>query len=81
MIDFDAQANLADLRRRVLNGEQLTATEYRDLLLDLRRGRDMAAAAQSAQRSKAAREARQASKKPAKPLDLDALFNGGSTSE
>ena len=57
-VDFEAQVHLADLRARVLRREPITALEYRDLLLDLRRGRDMATA--------------NAPARPR--LDLDALF-------
>lgn len=79
MIDFEAQAHLADLRMRVLRGETVSATEYRDLLLDLRRGRDMAAAATRAAAAKAAKLQREAKAKP--KLDLYTLFSGTSTSD
>jgi hypothetical protein len=52
-IDFDTQVHLADLRLRVLNGDPITPEEYRDLFLELRRGRDMAAAATKAAAAKA----------------------------
>lgn len=77
-VDFDAQVHLADLRLRVLNGETLTPEEYRDLFLDLRRGRDMAAAATQA----AAAKARKLSATPTKPqIDIHKLFGGGNDSD
>jgi len=77
MTDADApddilttQARLADLRIRVLSNQPVSPTEYRDLLLDLRRHRQGAAAASA----KARRTATKAmSTGPA--LDLDAMFN------
>lgn len=74
MIDFEAQVHLSDLRARVLRGERPTATEYRDLLLDLRRGRDMAAAATRAQAAKLAKAKREDAKASKPKLDLAQLF-------
>jgi hypothetical protein len=71
-IDIDAHIRLADLRLRVLNGETPSAMEMRELLLDLQRGRDMAAAASAAQRRKIAKAAKAFDKRP--PLDLADLF-------
>jgi hypothetical protein len=76
-IDFDAHAHLADLRLRVLNGEQPSAAEMRELLLDLQRGRDMAAAASASQRRTAAKAAKAVAKRTM-PIDIDALFAFGS---
>ena len=74
-IDFDAQCHLADLRMRVQRGDRVTAAEYRDLLLDLRRGRDMAAAATRSATAKAAKQKRADASAKAKPkLDLSKLF-------
>ena len=68
-IDLDAQVRLADLRLRSLNGERLTATEMRELLLDLQRGRDMAAATARSTAAKARRVA-----KPKPEINLADLF-------
>jgi hypothetical protein len=74
-IDFDAQVHLADLRMRVLNNEPISAEEYRDLLMDLRRGRDMAAAATRAATARAAKAKR--ADKAKTPTDIHTLFSGG----
>lgn len=76
-VDFDAQIHLADLRLRVLNGEKLTPEEYRDLFLDLRRGRDMAAASAKA----TAARARKLTAPAKPPIDIHKLFNGEGSDE
>lgn len=43
-MDLDQHARLADLRIRVLAGDELTAPEYRLIIDDLRQGRESAAA-------------------------------------
>lgn len=65
------QVRLADLRLRVLNNQPVSPTEYRDILMDLRRHRVGAAAASS--------KARRAATKTtaASPINLIDLF--GST--
>ena len=72
--DADTHAALADLRIRVLNNEPVSATEYRDLLMDLRRNRVGAAAASSRARATAKRTL------AAPTLDINTLF-GGPTDE
>lgn len=70
---LDTQAKLADIRMRVLSGEQVSPMEYRQLLDDLRRDREATAKASA----KAARDVRKANK-PTTPsggdLTLDKLF-------
>jgi len=73
-MDFDAQTKLADLRIRVLAGEPVTALEYRQIVDDLRRGRESAAAAMVAAR-KAKPTAAKKQKGP--PVDLSTLFGSG----
>jgi hypothetical protein len=65
---FDAHIRLADLRTRVNSGERITADEMREVLLQLRAGRD---AAGTTRRREAART-RKASKAPP---NLNDLFN------
>lgn len=69
-IDFDAHIRLADLRTRINSGQDVSADEMRDVLLQLRQGRDAAATANR----KAARAAAQPRTKPPKEVDLVELF-------
>jgi hypothetical protein len=66
-IDFDAQIRLADLRTRATAGEPITAQEMRELLLDLRRGREASA-------TRAAAEKRTVAKASAPKINLRDLF-------
>lgn len=72
---LDTQAKLADIRMRVLAGEQVSPMEYRQLLDDLRSDREATAKASA----KASREVRKANKSTTTPdsggdLTLDKLF-------
>lgn len=66
-IDFDAQVRLADLRMRVLNGDTVTAAEYRQVVDDLRRGRE----AMALDKRKSAKTKKTAEQPK---LDLSSLF-------
>lgn len=67
------QARLADLRIRVLNNQPIEPSEYRDLLMDLRRHRVTAAAASS----KARRTATKTMSGGGKPtIDINDMFGG-----
>ena len=52
MSTLDAQAELADIRLRVLNRERVPPEEFRKLLLNLTRARDGAARAAKARENK-----------------------------
>jgi hypothetical protein len=68
-IDFDAHIRLVDLRTRAAAGEPINPEEMRDLLLDLRRGREAAAT-----RVAAEKRATTKANTPAPKIDLRALF-------
>ena len=84
MTDLDAQIRLADLRSRVLANEErrkrgepievIPEHEYRLLILDLRRGRDMTAAQSASTKARARRAL--ASPRQSAPIDLDQIFPG-----
>ena len=60
---------LADYRMRVLNGENLTTAEYRQLIDDLRQSREVST-------SNATAKGAAAKKKDSPRLDLNELFGG-----
>lgn len=70
---LSVQSRLADIRLRVINREEVTRDEYRDLLNDLRKDRDNTArAARSATAAKS--RANKSSAQTPQSLDLNTLF-------
>lgn len=67
------QSRLADIRLRVINREEVSRDEYRDLLTDLRKDRDNTARAARSATAAKTRANKSATVTP-KSLDLNTLF-------
>jgi hypothetical protein len=69
-IDFDSQLRLQDLRLRILNDPDYhpSASEMREVLLDLQQGRERAAATAGGAKRRGGQS------RTSEPVDLDALF-------